>query len=343
MFFQGDRMDIFRNMILARNTHERAEHLLRLLPMQQQDFLQIFRLLRDTQVTIRLLDPPLHEFLPNPAAPDFEDQLNDLSTRLNIPLEQCQDRMRELQESNPMMGFRGCRLSIVYPEITEMQTKAIVGAAVLARKEGLQVQPQIMIPFIVSDHEIDMITPIIASAASLVCNQLGNVFTPDKLQLSIGAMIETPRACIRAERIAAAENMSFVSIGTNDLTQLVFGFSRDDCQQFLPHYLEKGLLSRDPFVSVDLGGLGALIEATIRRIHRGKPGMKVGVCGEHAGDPYSINLFEQMGIDYISCSPYRIPIAKVAAAQAHIRNTANEKPQSRTEMMQKFMSGQETF
>ena len=233
MFYGYDRLDLYRRVILAPNLQERSQWLLQLLPLQQHDFLEIFRLVGDTQVTIRLLDPPMHEFLPDHASPKFEEEVKSMAEKLGLPLEQVQKRLNDLKEENPMLGFRGCRLSIAYPEITEMQTKAIVGAAIQARQDNISVKPQIMIPYIVSDHEVNLIIPIIDAAAHLVCNQHGGVFTPDTLELTYGAMIQTPRAVVRAERIAGARLLRFVSVGTNELTQLAFGTSQDQAHLFM--------------------------------------------------------------------------------------------------------------
>eukprot|EP01032_Pedospumella_encystans_P017907 gene17907-20396_t len=356
MFYGYDRLDLYRRVILAPNLQERSQWLLQLLPLQQHDFLEIFRLVGDTQVTIRLLDPPMHEFLPDHASPKFEEEVKSMAEKLGLPLEQVQKRLNDLKEENPMLGFRGCRLSIAYPEITEMQTKAIVGAAIQARQDNISVKPQIMIPFIVSDHEVSLIIPIIDAAAHLVCNQHGGVFTPDSLELTYGAMIQTPRAVVRAERIAGARLLRFVSVGTNELTQLAFGTSQDQAHLFMPHYLEKGLLGRDPFVSIDAAGVGSMVQDAVRRCQREHttdggsgsksggagvvagvgPPLQVGICGDHTNDPYSIAFLDRLGVDYVSCSPYRIPIAKVAAAQAHIQKSTGGGKPGRMEVIQKM-------
>eukprot|EP00600_Ochromonadales_sp_CCMP1393_P008438 CAMPEP_0174954150 /NCGR_PEP_ID=MMETSP0004_2-20121128/265_1 /TAXON_ID=420556 /ORGANISM="Ochromonas sp., Strain CCMP1393" /LENGTH=988 /DNA_ID=CAMNT_0016201933 /DNA_START=1859 /DNA_END=4825 /DNA_ORIENTATION=- len=323
MFFHEARIDLFRHLILTDNPVERQHCLAQLLPLQQADFLQIFTTMGPRQVTIRLLDPPLHEFLPRPQNPDFSEEIAQLAARGGIPPAQCERRVRTLQENNPMLGFRGCRLSIVYPEITEMQVKAIVGAVIEARDKGIDVHAEIMIPLVVTDHEVDLIAPIVTAAAESVCAAASPRHTLESLNIRLGSMIETPRACIRADRIAAARNISFLSVGSNDLTQFMFGFSRDDTQRFMADYLDKHLIAKDPFTSIDLGGVGGMIQMTVRRAQRANKDIQVGVCGEHAGDPASVQFFDKIGVDYISCSPYRIPIAKVAAAQSHIEEAAN--------------------
>lgn len=327
MFFEKTRLDLFRQMILSATTEDRCACLMKMLPMQQQDFTNIFRMMSNRQVTVRLLDPPLHEFLPkrNQTTLEsftYEEELLELSARLGISLDECVSRISALTESNPMLGFRGCRLSVVYPEITEMQTRAIFGAALDCMKEGITVSPQIMIPLVCSDHEVSYIVPIIRNAYALVCEQYSSVYGDQgyHLNYSIGCMLEVPRAFLRAERIAAEKHIDFVSIGTNDLTQMVFGFSRDDTQRFMPAYLENHILAKDPFISLDIRGVGSLVTLAINKCKKANPAIKVGICGEHAGDPASIQFFNKIGLDYVSCSPSRIPIAKMAAAQAHIED-----------------------
>eukprot|EP01036_Dinobryon_divergens_P024279 gene24279-32714_t len=328
MFFEKTRLDLFRQMILSATTEDRCACLMKMLPMQQQ-------------VTVRLLDPPLHEFLPkrNQTTLEsftYEEELLELSARLGISLDECVSRISALTESNPMLGFRGCRLSVVYPEITEMQTRAIFGAALDCMKEGITVSPQIMIPLVCSDHEVSYIVPIIRNAYALVCEQYSSVYGDQgyHLNYSIGCMLEVPRAFLRAERIAAEKHIDFVSIGTNDLTQMVFGFSRDDTQRFMPAYLENHILAKDPFISLDIRGVGSLVTLAINKCKKANPAIKVTklIC-VHAGDPASIQFFNKIGLDYVSCSPSRIPIAKMAAAQAHIEDITREEENQHNMLM----------
>ena len=237
MFAHPDCLTHFRRMILSDTTHDRATSLLEMLPKQEEKFLEMFRLVGDHPIVIRLLDPPLHEFLPSPRSSHFDKEMREMAAKIDIPFEVCLRRVMELQQSNPMLGFRGCRLSILYPEITEMQTRAIVGAAIHARNENIQVKPQIVIPQVFTDHEVDIITPVITAAANSVFSQMGTRHDLASLQITIGAMIETPRACIRADRIAEARHISFIEMGSNDLTQLVFGICRQDSHMFMVrHY-----------------------------------------------------------------------------------------------------------
>ena len=237
MFQHPDCIDIFHRAICATDVHERTKWLTELETKHTETFADIFRLMGDTTVTIRLLDPPLHEFLPNPALPSFEDEVHKLATRLQLPVELVSQRVQEVQEANPLMGFRGCRLSIVHPEITELQTRCIINAAIQARSEHVEVKPRILIPFVVTDHEVDQIASIIETTAAATCLKSGNACNLHSLQCSVGALVETPRACIRADRIAQCPGVSFVSIGSNDLSQLVFGMSKEDTDPFMVRYL----------------------------------------------------------------------------------------------------------
>lgn len=327
MFFHPERLFLFRLMILSDSYEQRCRYLADMLPLQQEDFRQIFRLMPNRQVTVRLLDPPLHEFLPvrqkdDSMAFDHEEDLLKIASELGITLELLLSRIQAMKESNPMMGFRGCRLSIVYPEITEMQTKAIIGAALDVMREGVVVRPEIMIPLVCSDHEVNEIVPIIHKAHDEVCARYASVYGDPGFHVnySIGCMVEVPRACIRADRIAGCRDVKFVSIGSNDLTQLVFGFSRDDTQRFMGNYVDRHIVSRDPFQSIDVRGVGSLINLAVSKCKKMDPLIKIGICGEHGGDPLSIHFFNKIGVDYVSCSPCRIPIAKLAAAQAHIED-----------------------
>lgn len=314
MFFKPERINMMRSFILSESVEHRCQCLAKMLPMQQEDFAGIIRSYAGKQVTIRLLDPPLHEFLPSSNAPNFHEEVVDLASRIGMDPNECEKRVRELHECNPMMGFRGCRLSILYPELTDMQTRAIIGAAVTLFQEGISCRLQIMIPLVCSDHEIECIVPVIKTAAESVCNSSGCF-----VDYKIGAMLEVPRAMLRADSIAKEDDVSFLSIGTNDLTQLIYGFSRDDVGRFLPAYMDKHIFASDPFKTIDQRGVGSMISLAIARIRKANSKIKIGVCGEHAGDAESIDFFEKLGVDYISCSPFRLPVAKVAAAQATIR------------------------
>jgi len=260
---------------------------------------------------VRLLDPPLHEFLPT----DAED-IYALSKRIGMDFDECSRRVMSLQEENPMLGFRGCRISIVYPEITAMQTKAILSAAVKVQLENeLEIiKPEIMIPLVCTDHEIEFIVPGIRAAAEEVFEQLN-----ERVSYKIGTMLEVPRALVRASSIVSDVDVDFVSFGSNDLTQMMFGFSRDDAHRFLPQYMEHHILTADPFVTLDERGVGSLMHDAVKDCTKIDPSLEMGVCGEHGGDPASIGFFDKIGLDYVSCSPFRVHIAKIAAAQAHIK------------------------
>jgi len=273
--------------------------------------------MHNRQVSIRLLDPPLLEFLPDPNSKTFESDVVELSSKTGISIEKCLTQILSLKEVNPLLGFRGCRLSIIYPEMTEMQTRAIIGAALAAHREGVLVKPRIMIPMVCSEHEVEAIVPIIKRGYA---NECANAI--HCVPYSIGCMLEVPRACIRADQIVSESGIDFVSIGSNDLTQLIFGMSKDDTQRFLPEYIDKHIFAKDPFVSIDVRGVGTVINLTVARCRKANPEVQIGICGEHAGDPQSIYFFNKLGLDYISCTPYRIPMAKLAAAQAHIEETA---------------------
>ena len=306
MFFDADRIDYMRAMILAENRKERKKYLKKLLKFQQEDMLELFRVMDGLPVTVRLLDPPLHEFLPH-----SEEDMTALAERLGKPVEQIRNATEHLSEINPMLGFRGCRLSVVMPEITEMQVRAIIGAAVEAVEQGLRPFPEIMIPLVVNVREIRLINDIIDHGIHKVLKEK-SVSIPYK----IGTMMETPRACLGADRLASA--VEFMSFGTNDLTQMTYGFSRDDAGRFIPDYLEKKLIESDPFVSLDQRAVGRLLEMAVSESRARKKGLKYGVCGEHGGDPRSIRFFHDLGLDYVSCSPYRVPVARIAAAQANV-------------------------
>lgn len=314
MFFDAERIDQMRGMILAENKEERQGYLQRLLAYQEEDMLALFRVMGGLPVTVRLLDPPLHEFLPHDDA-----DMQALAARINKPVEKIREMTENLKEVNPMLGFRGCRLSIVYPEITEMQVKAIISAAARAIEEGLKPLPEIMIPLVVNVREIRLISEIIDRGIQSVMKEK-KISVPYK----IGTMMETPRAALGADRLAP--EVEFMSFGTNDLTQMTYGFSRDDVGKFLPMYLEKKLVESDPFVSLDLRAVGRLIEMAVKESRARKPGIKYGVCGEHGGDPRSIQFFHDLGLDYVSCSPFRVPVARIAAAQAKLRRETESRP-----------------
>jgi pyruvate,orthophosphate dikinase len=304
MFFEGDRITAMREMIVARDVDGRRRALARLLPMQRQDFEGIFEAMDGLPVTIRLLDPPLHEFLPHGS-----EDVARLADTLGLPREELSRLIESLREMNPMLGHRGCRLGITFPEITEMQGRAIFEAAAQARKRGIDVHPEIMVPLVATAAELEHQRAILDEVASEVLGSMR-----DEVSYTIGTMIELPRAALTAGEIAGAAE--FFSFGTNDLTQTTLGMSRDDAGRFLPFYVEHGILPEDPFQVLDVKGVGALVRLATAEGRRTQPGLKVGICGEHGGEPRSIQFFQSIGLDYVSCSPYRVPIARLAAAQA---------------------------
>ncbi len=304
MFFDAERIDVVRAMILADSAEDRQRSLDRLRGFQKADMRQLFEIMSGLPVTIRLLDPPLHEFLPQ-----TEEELNALAGRLKLDPEVVHKRAEELQEVNPMLGLRGCRLSVAQPEITRMQVDAILSGALEAQKAGHEVHPEIMIPLTVARSELDTVINLVRETAEQVFEHAGA-----RIDYQLGTMMETPRACLRAEMFA--EVAEFFSFGTNDLTQMTYGFSRDDVGKFLPSYLEQKVLENDPFAVLDQRGVGALIEMAIEAARKVNPTLHVGICGEHGGEPRSIRFCHETGFDYVSCSPYRIPIARIAAAQA---------------------------
>jgi pyruvate,orthophosphate dikinase len=304
MFFEGDRIHAMREMIVARDESGRRRALAKLLPMQRADFEGIFEAMNGFPVTIRLLDPPLHEFLPHGGE---ESKL--LARQMKLTRGELQRIVDSLRETNPMLGHRGCRLGITYPEITEMQGRAIFEAAVRVRRRGIDVQPELMIPLVATATEFDHQHSILEDMARQVLGGMG-----EAVPYLIGTMIELPRAALTAGEIAA--KAQFFSFGTNDLTQTTLGLSRDDAGRFLPYYIEKGILAEDPFRVLDAVGVGRLITMAVREGRSARPSLKVGICGEHGGDPKSIHFCHQNGLDYVSCSPYRVPIARLAAAQA---------------------------
>ncbi len=307
MFFEVDRIKAMREMILADTTKGRKAALEELLPMQRKDFEGIFEAMEGCPVTVRLLDPPLHEFVPHQLATQKE-----LAEDLHISLSAVKNKVAELHEFNPMLGHRGCRLGVTYPEITEMQTRAIMEAALNLKAKGIESKPEIMIPLIGSFEEFEFQDKVIRDTAEVVFSEYG-----DTIDFTIGTMIEVPRAALIADTIA--EKADFFSFGTNDLTQMTFGYSRDDAGKFLTVYLEEGILKHDPFEVLDQEGVGQLVDIGTKRGRSIKPDLKIGICGEHGGEPSSVEFCHSTGMDYVSCSPYRVPIARVAAAQAALR------------------------
>ena len=304
MFFEGDRIDAMRQMILARNTDDRKKALAKLLPYQREDFIAIFHALDGLPATIRFLDPPLHEFLPHDHAAQ-----NALAGKLGIPTDEISKRVHELHEFNPMLGHRGCRLGIVYPEISEMQARAIFEAAAQVQAEGIKVRPEIMIPLVGFPKELSLQIEIVHRVAKEVAKD-----RKTKLKYLVGTMIEIPRAALAAEQIA--EDAEFFSFGTNDLTQTTLGMSRDDSGSFLPTYLEHEIVTTNPFASIDQDGVGELMKIARDRARKTRKDIKLGICGEHGGEPKSVKFCHSIGLDYVSCSPFRVPIARLAAAQA---------------------------
>jgi pyruvate, orthophosphate dikinase len=309
MFFEGERIKAMREMILAETRPDREAALAKLLPYQREDFLGIFKAMAGMPVTVRLLDPPLHEFLPNDDATQ-----EDMAKTLGVPLSKVQQRVTTLHESNPMLGHRGCRLSITYPEILEMQVRAITEAAIDCANSNIKAIPEIMIPLVGTRKELAMLRKQTEDTIRKVREE--HQFK-GRLEIKIGTMIEVPRAALVADQIA--EVADFFSFGTNDLTQMTFGFSRDDINSFLPDYLRQDILERDPFQTLDATGVGQLVEMAIKKGRGVKKDLKIGICGEHGGDPQSVAFCHNAGMDYVSCSPFRVPIARLAAAQAALK------------------------
>ncbi|MBO0344895.1 pyruvate, phosphate dikinase [Roseibium sp. CAU 1637] len=308
MFFEGERILAVREMILAETEKGRRSALSKLLPIQRKDFTELFVIMQGLPVTVRLLDPPLHEFLPKTPA-----ELNDVALAMNVPLDALRERALALEEFNPMLGHRGCRLLVSYPEIAEMQARAIFEAAIAAGKEtGSPVVPEIMVPLVGLKGELDLVRDVIVKTADAVMAETGT-----KVDYQVGTMVELPRAALQAAEIA--KSAEFFSFGTNDLTQTTFGISRDDASSFLGTYQSKGLIEQDPFVSLDQEGVGELVKIGSERGRSTRPDIKLGICGEHGGDPASIHFCESVGLDYVSCSPFRVPIARLAAAQAALK------------------------
>jgi pyruvate,orthophosphate dikinase len=317
MFFEGNRIDAMREMILADNLEDRKNALAKLLPYQRDDFVGIFRTLKGLPATIRTLDPPLHEFLPHEGAAQ-----QDLAAKMGVPVEKIKKRVEELHEFNPMLGLRGCRLGIVFPEITEMQTRAIIEAAVQVQKEGIPVKPEIMIVLVGFPRELQLQLEIVHRTAKQVQEE-----KKAKVKYLVGTMIEIPRGALVADEIA--KDAHFFSFGTNDLTQTCLGMSRDDSGHFLPRYQELEIIKQNPFATIDQNGVGALVKIAVEKGRQTRPDIKLGICGEHGGDPASVKFCHRTGLTYVSCSPFRVPIARLAAAQAALEEKAKSKPKAK--------------
>lgn len=308
MFFKEDRIPKMQKMIISQSEAERREALKQLQPLQQEDFEGIFTAMQGLPVTVRLLDPPLHEFLPH-----TEKDIKDLADTINIDLEELRSKVDALHENNPMLGHRGCRLSITYPEICEMQVAAIIGAACACKQKGIDAIPEIMVPLVGHVNELSYLRTIIDRVAKETMEATGT-----QVKYKVGTMIEIPRAAVTADEIA--KEAEFFSFGTNDLTQMGFGFSRDDIGSFIGDYTDKKILPKDPFAQLDQGGIGKLVKMAVEGGQQTRPDIKLGICGEHGGEPNSIDFCHRVGLNYVSCSPFRVPIARLAAAQAAIRN-----------------------
>ena len=309
MFFAEDRIPAMREMIVSKNEDERRRALNKLLPMQRADFIGLYEAMGDRPVTIRFLDPPLHEFVPHK-----DSEIEALAKEMGLKFEELKKTIDELHEMNPMLGHRGCRLSITYPEIAEMQTQAVIEAAIeINTKRGGNIIPEIMIPLVGDVKELKYVKNVVTKTAEKVMASHGV-----KVDFMVGTMIEIPRAAITADEIA--QEAEFFSFGTNDLTQMTFGFSRDDAGKFLEEYYSRKIFESDPFAKLDQTGVGKLVEIAIQNGKKTRPNIKLGICGEHGGDPSTIEFCHNVGLNYVSCSPFRVPIARLAAAQANIKN-----------------------
>jgi pyruvate,orthophosphate dikinase len=308
MFFEEHRIRAVREMILADDEKSRRAALAKLLPMQRADFVELFEIMQGLPVTIRLLDPPLHEFLPH-----SEEEIAEVAAAMGADPKKLADRARDLHEFNPMLGFRGCRLAIAYPEIAEMQARAIFEAAVeAAKRTGKPVVPEVMVPLIATKAELDLVKASIDAMAEAVARETGT-----KVAYQVGTMIELPRASLRAAEIA--ETAEFFSFGTNDLTQMGWGFSRDDVEgSFFGKYIDLGVFGVSPFETLDTDGIGRLVKIAVEEGRATRPDLKIGVCGEHGGDPDSVHFFHSAGLDYVSCSPFRVPVARLEAGRAAV-------------------------
>jgi len=313
MFFEGNRIDAMREMILAENKEDRRAALAKLLPYQKNDFIGIFKELKGLPGTIRFLDPPLHEFLPHDHAAQ-----NLLAEKMGISVDKIAQRVKELHEFNPMLGFRGCRLGLVYPEISEMQARAVFEAAAEVMKQGIKVKPEIMIPLVGFKKELDLQVELVHKVAEEVMAE-----KKVKLTYLVGTMIEIPRGALTADEIA--QIAQFFSFGTNDLTQTCLGMSRDDSGSFLPPYQELEIVRKNPFASIDQTGVGELMKVAVTKGQSTRPDIKLGICGEHGGDPDSVKFCHRIGLTYVSCSPFRVPVARLAAAQAALEEEEKAK------------------
>jgi pyruvate,orthophosphate dikinase len=313
MFFEADRIKSVREMILSDTLDGRKKALAKLLPMQKGDFIGIFKAMKGFPVTIRLLDPPLHEFLPH-----TDNELMELAQGMNVSFERLNTKNKSLHEFNPMLGHRGCRLGVTFPEIYEMQAQAIIEAACELSKQHIKVIPEVMIPLVGHVKEFEAMKDVVITVAERVQKEYRV-----KVPYTVGTMIELPRACVTSDEIAAIAD--FYSFGTNDLTQTVFGLSRDDSGRFLPYYVEQGLLKDDPFISIDIEGVGSFMRIAVEKGKKVKKNLKLGICGEHGGEPKSVEFCYSIGLDYVSCSPFRVPIARFAAAQATIKGKKKRK------------------
>ena len=309
MFFEEDRIMAVREMIVAKNEEERRAALEKILPMQKKDFVEMYEALKGMPATIRFLDPPLHEFLPH-----TDEEISELANTMGLTFEELKSTVESLHEFNPMMGHRGCRLSVSYPEIAEMQTRAVIEAAIEVKTfKGYDIVPEIMIPLVGEIKELKFVKDIVVNTAEAVMNEKGV-----KLEYHVGTMIEIPRAAITADEIA--KEAEFFSFGTNDLTQMTFGFSRDDAAKFLSDYYERKIYEQDPFAKLDQKGVGQLVKIAAEKGRATRPNIKLGICGEHGGDPSSVEFCHNVGLNYVSCSPFRVPVARLAAAQAQVKN-----------------------
>ncbi|MEG1581965.1 MAG: putative PEP-binding protein, partial [Clostridia bacterium] len=308
MFFEPDRIMAMREMIVSKTQEERVKALAKILPMQKKDFVGIYEEMKGLPVTIRLLDPPLHEFLPHTSA-----EIKVLATDLGVSASELKETVDSLHEFNPMLGHRGCRLCVTYPEIAEMQTEAIITAAIdVKKRKGYNIVPEIMVPLVGHKNELEYVSKYIRATADKAISKSGV-----ELTYKVGTMIEVPRAAVTADEIA--KDAEFFSFGTNDLTQMTFGFSRDDAGKFLSEYYSRKVFEQDPFARIDEDGVGRLVEMAVRLGRQTRPDIKLGICGEHGGDPATIEFCHRIGLTYVSCSPFRVPIARLAAAQAAIK------------------------
>lgn len=308
MFFAEERIKAVREMILAEEVEGRRKALAKILPYQKSDFYELMKTLEGMPVTIRFLDPPLHEFLPQEEA-----QIQELAQELGVSVDTLHAKIASLHEFNPMLGHRGCRLAITFPEIAEMQTEAVISAACELKKEGVDARPEIMIPLVGFKSELDFNADIVRKVAKATMEKYGV-----EVEYKLGTMIEVPRGAVTADKVA--ETAEFFSFGTNDLTQMGLGFSRDDAGKFIKDYVNKNIFEKDPFQTLDQEGVGELVKIAVEKGRATRPEIKLGICGEHGGDPASIDFCHRVGLTYVSCSPYRVPIARLAAAHAALKH-----------------------